>query len=95
MKVRRFLLPVAICLILAMTYGSITAGQARWEPYGPYVDQIIMPIIKDSEAQLIAFNRGDVDVLPGLTRPADINIIKDKPQRRITMKLWFHMVYLC
>lgn len=95
MKVRRFLLPVAICLILAMTYGSITAGQARWEPYGPYVDQIIMPIIKDSEAQLIAFNRGDVDVLPGLTRPADINIIKDNPNAEITMNYGFHMFYLC
>jgi len=56
-KVRRFLLPVAICLILAMTYGTVAAQKVEWEPYGPQVDQIIMPIIKDAEAQLIAFMR--------------------------------------
>jgi len=95
-KLRRFLLPVAICLILAMTYGTVTAQQkVKWEPYGPQVDQIIMPIIKDSEAQLIAFNRGDIDVLPGLTRPADINKIKANPSVEITMNYGFHMFYLC
>ena len=96
MKLRRFLLPVAICLILAMTCGIVTAQQkVKWEPYGPQVDQIIMPIIKDSEAQLIAFNRGDVDVLPGLTRPADINKIKANPNAELTMNYGFHMFYLC
>lgn len=96
MKLRRFLLPVAICLILAMTYGTVTAQQkVKWEPYGPQVDQMIMPIIKDSEAQLIAFNRGDIDVLPGLTRPADINMIKANPNVELTMNYGFHMFYLC
>jgi peptide/nickel transport system substrate-binding protein len=94
-KLRRFLLPVAICLVLAMTYGSVTAGQVKWEPYGPQVDQIIMPIIKDSEAQLIAFNRGDIDVYPGLTRPADINVVKANPNAELTMNYGFHMFYLC
>ena len=95
MKLRRFLLPVAICLVLAMTYGSVTAGQVKWEPYGPNVDQIIMPIIKDSEAQLIAFMRGDIDVYPGLTRPADLNKVKANPNAEITMNYGFHMFYLC
>ncbi|HHX25572.1 MAG TPA: hypothetical protein GX721_02770 [Firmicutes bacterium] len=95
MKLRRFLLPVAICLVLAMTYGSVTAGQVKCEPYGPQVDQIIMPIIKDSEAQLIAFNRGDIDVYPGLTRPADINVVKANPNAELTMNYGFHMFYLC
>ncbi len=95
MKLRRFLLPVAICLILAMTYGTVTAGQVKWEPYGPNVDQIIMPIIKDAEAQLIAFMRGDIDVYPGLTRPADLNKVKANPSAEITMNYGFHMFYLC
>jgi peptide/nickel transport system substrate-binding protein len=82
-------------LVLAMTYGSVTAGQVKWEPYGPQVDQIIMPIIKDSEAQLIAFNRGDIDVYPGLTRPADINVVKANPNAELTMNYGFHMFYLC
>jgi peptide/nickel transport system substrate-binding protein len=94
-KLRRFLLPVAICLILAMTYGTVTAGQVKWEPYGPNVDQIIMPIIKDAEAQLIAFMRGDIDVYPGLTRPADLNKVKANPSAEITMNYGFHMFYLC
>ncbi len=95
MKVRRFLLPVAICLILAMTYGTVAAQKVEWEPYGPQVDQIIMPIIKDAEAQLIAFLRGDIDVDPGLTRPADLNKIKADPNAEITMNYGFHMFYLC
>ena len=94
-KLRRFLLPVAICLVLAMTYGTVAAQKVEWEPYGPQVDQIIMPIIKDSEAQLIAFNRGDIDVYPGLTRPADINVVKANPNAELTMNYGFHMFYLC
>ncbi|MFZ5924867.1 MAG: ABC transporter substrate-binding protein [Bacillota bacterium] len=98
MKVRRFLLPVAVVLVLALACGIAAAQQkekVKWEQWGPRVDQIIMPIIKDSEAQLIAFERGEIDVLPGLARPADIDKVKANPNAEITMNLGFHMFYLC
>lgn len=98
MKVRRFLLPVAMVLVLALACGSVAAQQkekVKWEQWGPRVDQIILPIIKDQEAQLIAFERGEVDVLAGRTRTADIDRIKANPNAHLTMDLGFHMFYAC
>ncbi|MGE5585985.1 MAG: ABC transporter substrate-binding protein [Bacillota bacterium] len=97
MRARRFLVPVALLLVLALatTIAAAQEKKVNWEPWGPRVDQIIMPIIKDSEAQLIAFERGESVVLPGLTRPGDINKVKQNPNADITVNLGFHMFYLC
>src|SRR5690554_4760386 len=53
-----------------------------------------MPIIKDTEAQLIAIQRGDIHIYPGLARATDINALKDEENIEITMDLGFHMFYV-
>ncbi len=95
---RRLVACVAVVLVLVLACGLAAAQQkekVKWDKWGPRVDQIIMPIIKDSEAQLIAFERGEIDVLPGLTRPVDIDKVKANPNAAVTMDLGFHMFYLC
>lgn len=94
-----------VCLMVLALLATGVAGEAiagfavqdksKWELYGPHADEIIMPIIKEQEAQLIAMERGDIHVLGGLTRPAAIDRLKTNPNIDITMNYGFHMFYLC
>ncbi|MCR4427137.1 MAG: ABC transporter substrate-binding protein [Firmicutes bacterium] len=94
---KRARLALALILVVTLAFGaSITQAQSpSYDMWGPKVDEIIMPIIKDQEAQRIAFERGDSVVLPGLTRPVDIDWVKTMPNADVTMTLGFHMFYLC
>ncbi len=67
MTPRKLLLPLAVWLILIVFCGTILAQPGSdWKPYGPRADEIVMVIITDSEAQRIAFQRGDIHVVPGI-----------------------------
>lgn len=87
-----------LCLVLAvaMAIGAMGvpgAAQVKFEAYGPHVDEIIMPIIRDAQARRIAFERGESIVWSGLTQPADIDKAKSLPYADMRMTLGFHMFY--
>jgi peptide/nickel transport system substrate-binding protein len=89
-----------LCLVLAVAMaigamGMPGAAQVKFETYGPHVDEIIMPIIKDQQARRIAFERGESIVWAGLTQPADIDQVKSLPYADMRMTLGFHMFYVC
>jgi len=68
MKTRKLLFPVLIMLLALMSCGTMMAqSTSGWEPWGPRVDEIIMPIIKHSDARGIALERKNVAVVSGLT----------------------------
>ncbi|MEA4882561.1 MAG: ABC transporter substrate-binding protein [Clostridia bacterium] len=95
---RRIRLSVALVLLFALVFGASSvesAAKFKWEDWGPHVDTIIMPIVKDSEARRIAFERGESIVFPGLTRPADIDKLKGSSNVELTQVLGFHMFYVC
>lgn len=94
---KRLIAVLVLALVLTMAFSAVGTAQKglKYERYGPHVDEIIFPIIKDTEAQLVAFLRGDVVNLPGLTRPTDIERLKKDPNTDITMNLGFHMFYMC
>ncbi|MBE3578213.1 MAG: ABC transporter substrate-binding protein [Limnochordales bacterium] len=96
MQLKRWIVLAVLAAALVLTTGIQAAQQTnvRYDKWGPKVDEIIMPIIKEPEAQRIAFERGETVVLPGLTRPEDIDRIKRNPNADITMNLGFHMFYL-
>ncbi|MCW3977902.1 MAG: ABC transporter substrate-binding protein [Candidatus Bathyarchaeota archaeon] len=68
----------AKCFIVLLVASMLTAGfaassaHAQGIRYGGRVDNIRFKVIKSPDAQTLAMQRGDVDVLTGLTRPADI-----------------------
>lgn len=67
MTPRKLLLFIVVGLILLVSCGTILAQSGSdWKPYGPRADEIVMVIIGDSEAQRIAFQRGDIHVVPGI-----------------------------
>jgi ABC-type transport system substrate-binding protein len=72
-------LPIVLLLAFALAIGLAGApgvAKVAYEPWGPHVDEVIMPIIKEAEARRIAFERGESVVWGGLTRPEDIDRAK-------------------
>lgn len=97
----RKLLTAVIVFSLLITGGVFGGHQAtalanggEWGPHGPYVDEILLPIIMDSEAQIIAIQRGDVDILPGLAQPSHISRLQADPNIDLTLDPGFHMFYM-
>ena len=91
-------LPIVLLLAFALAIGLAGApgvAKVAYEPWGPHVDEVIMPIIKEAEARRIAFERGESVVWGGLTRPEDIDRAKILSDTELTMTLGFHMFYLC
>mgnify|MGYP000897197322 CR=1 FL=1 len=67
MTSRKLLLFMAVGLILLVSCGTILAqAGSDWQSYGPRADEIVMVIIRDPEDQRIAFQRGDIHVVPNI-----------------------------
>jgi len=85
------------CIVLAVLIIAAAVFFAFFRPAAERETKarvILMPIIKDTEAQLIAIQRGDIHIYPGLVRAADINALKDQENIEITMDLGFHFFYV-
>ena len=96
MKKVRLMLALALAVMLAIgAVGMPGAAAVKFEDWGPHVDEIIMPIIKESTARRIAFERGESIVWSGLTQASDIDQAKSLPYADMRMTLGFHMFYLC
>lgn len=83
-----------VILLALLVSGSALAQGVEWGTRGPHVDEIILPIIMDQEAQIIALLRGDIHVLPGLAQPAHIQRLEAEPNVDITVSPGYHMFYL-
>ncbi|NMB13002.1 MAG: hypothetical protein GX977_12070 [Firmicutes bacterium] len=91
-------LMIALVLSLTLVLGVVAmpvAAAVEFNDWGPRVDEIIMPVIKEPTARRIAFERGESIVWDGLTQPADIDQAKSLEYADMRMTLGFHMFYLC
>lgn len=78
MKTRKLLLPATIMLLALMSCGmTLAQPSSKVLPWGPQVDEIVMPIIGNSDACRIALERGDVAVLPGVA-PTQVDRLKTR-----------------
>ena len=71
-----------------------TVGDITYSKVGPKAKEILFPIYVDDEARILALLRGDVDVYPGLTKPAEIKKVQEDENVHLTMDLGFHMFYI-
>ncbi|MEM2795282.1 MAG: ABC transporter substrate-binding protein, partial [Thermofilaceae archaeon] len=63
-----------------------------WEPYGPRVDETLMPVILDYDARLMAFKKGDLDTC--FVQPARISEVKDDPNIYLLSYQTFNLQFL-
>ncbi len=96
MTSRRLFLLLTLIFLLVLSTGEATAQEdTAWEPWGPHVDEIFMPISHDHKALVAAFERGEIHVMPGLSWAPYIDRIKADPNAEIVTNYGHHIYYLC
>lgn len=91
----RKLLTTALVLAILVAGGALAlAAEGDWGTRGPHVDEILLPIIADDEAQLLALQRGEIHVLPGSANPVHLQRMESDPNIDVTVSPGFHMFYL-
>lgn len=97
MRSSRIPFPIALALVLLLSIGAAIAQEdqeTKWEPWGPRVDEIFMPIYSNYRAQISAFERGELDVMPGMSGAGDVDRVKVIPGTNIVTNYGFHIYYL-
>jgi peptide/nickel transport system substrate-binding protein len=88
-----FLTTAAFILLSA----SHRAAAGAFDPEafaGPKVRDLYLVIIRDPDAQLLALDRGKVDILGDLHRPVDVDALTKKPRRGLSIASGFHGFFL-
>ncbi|HHY19409.1 MAG TPA: hypothetical protein GX522_05870 [Firmicutes bacterium] len=81
-------------VVLALLCVVASSAFAAYSQSGPKAKEILFPIYMDDEAILLALLRGDVDIYPGLTQPADIKKLRANKNIDLTMNMGYHMFYV-
>jgi peptide/nickel transport system substrate-binding protein len=94
MKKALFALLPAVMIFLAAPPG-VCAADFDPEAYaGPRVKDLYLVIIRDPDAQLMALERGKVDVLGDLHRPVDVDALAKNPDVELSLASGFHGFFL-
>ncbi|MEG1798754.1 MAG: ABC transporter substrate-binding protein [Synergistaceae bacterium] len=81
------LLASANCVFAAEQFNPLNV-------YGPRADKICMVIIRNSDAQVLAAERGDLDIISDITRPSDIERLSRDPKLQMSLARGFHAFFL-
>ncbi len=85
---------ISLVLVFAMLTILLCAGVNRVQAQqGPVIDRVRLLTIKSPDAQLIAIRTGQIDFLPDLIRPADIETLSSE-NYLVTSTPGFHMGYV-
>lgn len=93
MKLVKILLVIALACLLA----SQASASAPFDPRtvrGPRIDKLCMVIIANPDAQILAAEKGDVDILSDLTRPTDIDRLSRNQKLEMSLARGFHAFFL-
>ena len=96
MSDRRFAAFLFALFLLAAAALPAAAG-ARFDPlkvYGPRIDKLCMVIITNPDAQVLAAEKGDLDVVSDLTRPSDVERLSRNPALSMSLARGFHAFFL-
>ena len=62
--------------------------------YGPRIDRLCMVIIRNSDSQILAAQKGDIDILSDITLPSDIDRLSRDPNLSMSLARGFHAFFL-
>lgn len=93
-KVKISIFIVALFLLAAPT--SLFAGEP-FDPlnvYGPRIDKLCMLIIRNSDAQILAAERGEIDIISEIVRPSDIERLSRSSKFQMSLARGYHAFFL-
>lgn len=93
----RVLLILFIALLSAAHPPAPAAAASQtvqWEPRGPWLDEIVFPIIPDPDRRLAAILQGEADILPHVTRGADLEALFADTRVDVAADLSFHLAFI-
>ncbi len=92
--------PIAFALLLAIVCifpGSAWSAPGKFSPESyssPKIRDLYLVIIRDPDAQLLALQRGQADILGDLHRPVDVDTLADDPRVNLSLASSFHGFFL-
>jgi peptide/nickel transport system substrate-binding protein len=86
-----------LSLYLLLQHVTCVFAAERFDPdktYGPRIDKICMVIITNSDAQILAAEKGEIDIIADVTRPSDIDRLSRDPHLKMSLARGFHAFFL-
>lgn len=95
-KAYRSLVP-ALLILLANLQTAPAATIDLFSPEdirGPHIEELYMVIIRDPDAQVLALEKGDIDILGDITRPVDVEKLSRNENIDLSLAQAFHGFFL-
>ena len=73
---------LALYLLLLLGLASAARGTERFDPAnvrGPKIEKLCMVIVANADAQILAAEKGELDIVSEVARPSDINRLSRDP----------------
>jgi len=97
MKKAYHYLVLALLIISAGLQASTESNATPFSPEeirGPRIEELYMVIIRDPDAQVLALEKGDIDILGDITRPVDVERLSQKENIDLSLAQAFHGFFL-
>ena len=83
-------------LITAVNVSPLSAYES-FDPenvFGPRIDRLCMVIIANADSQVLAAEKGELDIVSDITRPSDIDRLSRNPELSMSLARGFHAFFL-
>ena len=85
-----------LILFLGLVLQSVTACAAFDVSTikGPHIKDLYMVIYRDPDSQMLALQKGELDVLGDITRPSDVDRLGSSPEVALSISRGFHLFFM-
>ena len=90
-------LAVLLSIVLVFTARAYALTKERFDPmtvYGPRLDKICMVIIKNSDTQVLAAEKGEIDIVSDIVLPSDIDRLSRNTNFSMSLARGYHAFFL-
>lgn len=94
---RRSLIYLLSVLAPVLVFSSSVHAVERFDPdkvYGPRIDNLCMVIMTNPDAQIIAAEKGELDIISDITRPSDIDRLSKNTKLGMSLARGFHAFFI-
>ena len=90
---RRFF-PLILFLGLVIQCGTACSAFDVSTIRGPHIKDLYMVIYRDPDSQMLALQKGELDVLGDITRPSDVDRLASSPEVALSISRGFHLFFM-